>query len=138
MTAPTNPTGQTAPIVPGDLFARHQTITGLRALADFLEANPGVPVNEYGHDFHFSARTSDDASAVALVDRTAALLGVDVTDDRDRGRHYIATRTFGRITYRIVHIPERQMHEYDARDSYRTNVVVDTGQDDGENTGRAA
>ncbi len=107
MTTHTNPTGQTAPVVPGDLFARHQTITGLRALADFLEANPAVPVEEYGYDLTFSVRNMDDASAVALVDRTAALLGVDAADDTHRGGHYIATRSFGRVTYRMVHIPER-------------------------------
>lgn len=37
--------------VPGDLFARTQTVAGLRALADFLEANPAVPVREFGADY---------------------------------------------------------------------------------------
>src|SRR5690606_26479310 len=81
----TDPTGRTSPIVPGDLFARHQTITGLRALADFLEANPGVPVNTYGETFHVPIRAADDASAVALVDQTAALLGVNAQHDTRRG-----------------------------------------------------
>ncbi|WP_412515642.1 hypothetical protein K8Z49_27780 [Actinomadura madurae] len=142
MTTPSNPTGPAAPVVPGDLFARHQTITGLRALAVFLEANPAVPVNEYGHDLTVSVRASDDASAVALVDATAALLGVDVTDDTDRGGHYTATRTFGRVSYRIVHIPQRRREEYRARDSYRDNITLDadqrSDQGHGEISGRVA
>ncbi|WP_165958767.1 hypothetical protein [Actinomadura sp. KC345] len=145
-TDPTNPTHDettpAAPVVPGDLFARHQTITGLRALADFLEANPGVPVNEYGHDLLISARAAADASAAALVDQTAALLGVDVADDLDRGGHYTATRTFGRISYRIVHIPDYRRREHLARDSYQHNIRLDTNQDtnqDGDQgSGRAA
>lgn len=140
MTSNTNRTDKTAPIVPGDLFARHQTIAGLRALADFLEANPAVPVDEYGERYHVFTRESD-ASAVALVDRTAALLGVEVTDDRPTGGHYTATKRFGRITYSIVHIPERNQREALARDSYCRNIVLDTDQaqdDHSEDTGRAA
>ncbi|MFB4311948.1 hypothetical protein [Actinomadura sp. GTD37] len=134
-------TGKAGPIVPGDLFARHQTITGLRALADFLETNPAVPVSEYGHDLIITVRNMDDASAAARVDQLAALLGVDVDDDTRRGGHYTATRTFGRITYSVVHIPEQRHREYRARDSYRNNIVPDTHQDDDQNAsdnGRAA
>jgi hypothetical protein len=145
MTDRTDPTGQTAPLVPGDLFARHQTITGLRALADFLEANPAVPVNEYGHDLIISVRNMDDASAAARVDQLAALLGVDVDDDTRHGGHYTATRSFGRITYSVVHIPEQRHREYHARDSYHDNITLDTNQDDqnddqggDQGTGRAA
>lgn len=146
MTAHTNPTGQTtpaSPVVPGDLFARHQTITGLRALADLLEANPAVPVKEFGADYSVHTRVGDDAAAAARVDQVAALLGAQVTDDRPRGGHYIASKTFGRIAYRIVHIPARQMHEHYAHMSYRDNIRLgDTDQngdqDSGEDTGRAA
>lgn len=147
MTAHNNPTGPTAqtapalPVVPGDLFARHQIITGLRALADFLEANPAVPVNEYGATFHVPIRAGDDASAAALVDDTAALLGVNAEHDTARGGHYIATRTFGRIAYTVFHIPEQQRAASLARDSYRDNITLDTDQDDQDastDTGRAA
>jgi hypothetical protein len=119
--------------VPGDLFARHQTIAGLRALADFLEANPGVPVKEYGETYHVPIQAGADASEVALVDQAAALLGVTVDDNRPRGGHYIATRTFGRISYTVFHIPDRQKADSRARDSYRDNIVLDTDH----NTGRA-
>ncbi|MEV0664892.1 hypothetical protein ACIBI3_33020 [Actinomadura luteofluorescens] len=128
MTTHTAPSGHTSLPVPGDLFARHQTITGLRALADFLEANPAVPVDEYGQHFHVFIRLSEDAST-ALVDQTAALMGVEVTDDRQRGGHYFAERTFGRITYSIVHIPERHRRESHARRSYDSNIVPDPDAD---------
>jgi hypothetical protein len=136
MTAHTT-TGRPFPVVPGDLFSRHQVITGLRALADFLETNPGVPVPEYGRDFDVFARQSDDTGSAAVVDQVAALLGASVQDDRPSGGHYFASRSFGRITYRIVHIPDRNRREHDAHMSYRDNIRIDEGQDHGGN-GRAA
>lgn len=133
-----NPTDQTTPAaltLPGDLFARHQTITGLRELADFLEANPSVPVHEYGDTFDVFARTGDDASAAALVDNVAALLGVPVDDDRPHGGHYKAVRSFGRMTYRIVHIPDQRRRQHEAETSYRDNIRLDTDQDGDQNGG---
>ncbi|MEU8122182.1 hypothetical protein AB0C21_26045 [Spirillospora sp. NPDC049024] len=135
MTTPTDSTGRPFPLVPGDLFARHQTIAGLRALADFLEANPAVPVKEYGAHYSVHTRVGDDAAAAALVDQVAAFLGAKVTDDRPTGGHYTAEKTFGRIAYRIVHIPARQMAEHYAHMSYRDNIRLDLDQDD---EGRAA
>jgi hypothetical protein len=74
-------------IMSGDLFVWHRTITGLRALADFLEANPGVPVARFGETYDVHVRT-DDAQSRALVDALAALLGVPVRDDTaDGGPH---------------------------------------------------
>ncbi|WP_067466227.1 hypothetical protein [Actinomadura macra] len=133
----------TASAVLGDLDARHQTITGLRALADFLETTPAVPVNKHGHDLLVCVRTGDDTSAAALVDQVAALLGVEVADERDNGGHYTATRTFGRISYSIVHIPDRSHREFHARTSYESNIRLDNGQDNqgqgvGEIAGRVA
>ncbi|WP_141579373.1 hypothetical protein [Actinomadura sp. WMMA1423] len=138
MTTHTNPAGRPSPLVPGDLFARHQVVSGLRALADFLEANPAVAVNEYGHDFLIPVRAADENSAAALVDRAAALLGVDVSDETRRDGHYSAERTFGRITYRIYHIPERRRRQYRAQDSYQDNIRLDPDQDNDGDAGRAA
>ena len=125
------------PVVPGDLFARHQVITGLRELADFLEANPGVPVPEYGDTFDVFAQEGDDTRSAALVDHVAELLNVPVNDDRPHGGHYRASRSFGRMAYRIVHIPEQRRREYEAETSYRDNITLDTGHDD-QDSGRAA
>jgi hypothetical protein len=116
-------------IVPGDFFARAQTISGLRELADFLEANPSVPVDEHGWSFQpylgVSENAETDQSQRAEVDQIAQVLGTPVSDDRARGGHYFASRTFGRITYKALHIPARRMREYDARASYRGNVLLD-------------
>ncbi|GAA2136582.1 hypothetical protein [Actinomadura napierensis] len=133
MTAPSHP----IPVVPGDLFARHQVITGLRKLADFLEANPAVPVPEYGETFDVFPRDCDDTCSAALVDDVAALLGVEADDDRPLGGHYSASRSFGRITYRVVHIPDRRRRQHDAHMSYRDNIRLDEDQDHGGN-GRVA
>lgn len=114
------------PIVPGDLFARHQTIAGLRALADFLEANPGVPVYEYGWSLSVHGEGTDEQRA-AEVDRIATLL--DVTPVHSRGGHYIASKTFGRITYNAVHIPVRRIAAHEALMSYAPVFDATTDQD---------
>ena len=119
------------PIVPGDLFARHQTITGLRALADFLEANPAVPVDEYGDFINVYTRTGSEQEQRAQVDQVAEHLGVPVEDDTARGGHCTATKRFGRITYKIVYIPADYTAAHRARMSYVDNVRLD-------DTGRAA
>jgi len=113
--------------IPGDLFARHQTITGLRALADFLEANPAVPVNEYGWTVtaHLGiSRDKTDECQRAEVDHVAGLLGVQPFTTR-YASHYKASRAFGRIVYQVVHIPARALAEHDARNSYVDNVQLD-------------
>jgi hypothetical protein len=108
----------TQPIVPGDLFARTQTIAGLRALADFLEDNPGVPVRELGAEYTVFARREDDATERAEIDDIAAALGETVTDETDDGGHYRVCKTFGRITYSAVHIPARSRDAHKALMSY--------------------
>jgi hypothetical protein len=123
---PAQPTQSAAFVVPADLFARHQTITGLRALADFLEANPAVPVEEYGWTLSHHMRGRGDDCERAEVGRIAALLDATPVDDTGRGGHLVVSKTFGRITYKAVHIPARQIAEHDARMSYRNNITLDT------------
>ncbi|GAB2828948.1 hypothetical protein GCM10027176_36430 [Actinoallomurus bryophytorum] len=106
------------PIVPGDLFARAQTIAGLRTLADFLETNPAVPVREYGAEYTVFPRADDDPTERAEIDRIAAALGETVTDDTGRGGHYRVSKTFGRITYSAVHVSARQQAAHQAHMSY--------------------
>ena len=127
-----------APLVPGDLFARHQIITGLRSLADFLEANPAVPVNKYGIDVLHSVREHDDTASAAEVDRIAALLGNDVQDERHQRGHYKVTRTFGRVTYRAYYVPSEEMRRYRAWCSYVNAVTPDQDASTRGDTERAA
>jgi hypothetical protein len=115
------------PIVPGDLFARTQTIAGLRALADFLESYPAVPVNEYGWEVTYHPHGTDEHEA-AEVDRIAALLDADPVDERNDGGHYTVSKTFGRITYKVIHVPARRMDAHYALMSYAPvfDAVTDT------------
>lgn len=106
------------PTVPGDLFARTQTIAGLRALADFLENNPGVPVREYGGDYTVFPRADDDTAERAEIDRIARALGETVTNETGRGGHYSTSKTFGRITYTAIHVPTERQAAHDALMSY--------------------
>ena len=104
--------------IPGDLIARTQTITGLRALADFLENNPDIPVREYGDEYTYFTRAENDTTERAEVDRIAAALGETVTDETGRGGHYTVSKTFGRITYTATHIPAKCRTAHAAHMSY--------------------
>jgi hypothetical protein len=108
----------TRPTVPDDLFARTQTIAGLRVLADFLEDNPSVPVREYGGEYTVFARADENTVERAEIDRIAAALGETVTDDTERGGHYSVSKTFGRITYRAIHVPSKRQAAHEALMSY--------------------
>ncbi|MEV0403744.1 hypothetical protein [Actinoallomurus sp. NPDC050550] len=116
------------PTVPGDLLARTQTITGLRALADFLEANPAVPVEEYGWQVSYHTRGTDEQQATE-VDRIAVLLDAVPVDDRSDGGHYTVAKTFGHITYRAVHIPARRMDAHYALMSYAPAFRPETDEE---------
>jgi hypothetical protein len=117
--------------IPDDLFARAQTIVGLRQLADYLEDHPDLPVKEYGFDLTVYPDTDNDTDAAgrAEVDRIAGILDVTPTDNTPKGGHYIASKTFGRISYRAVHIPSRARARYNARNSYEHNIRLDQHHD---------
>ena len=104
--------------IPGDLLHRAKVISGLRQLADWLDAHPGVPVCPFGWDLSTYPQHADDANRAAEVDRIAAILGVTVTDQTGQGGHYIAARSFGLITYEAVYIPRRRRDACNALMSY--------------------
>ncbi|MEU6745687.1 hypothetical protein ABZ914_05655 [Spirillospora sp. NPDC046719] len=96
------------PVVPGDLFARHQTITGLRKLADYLEANPAVPVEEFGTTYTVWINATSDDEGRAQIHHIAELLGAEVADWIAFGGYCTARRAFGRIRYTAVYKPARR------------------------------
>jgi hypothetical protein len=114
----------TTQLIPADLLARTQIITGLRQLADYLDANPDIPVNEYGWTLMTFARRDDDTAGRAEVDQVAKGLTVPVSDDTGGG-HYTAARTFGRITYEFIHVTQRSRAEHRALMSYADSVTPD-------------
>jgi len=106
------------------MSATHRTdlIAGLHALADFLDANPALPVPALSADLLVHVRGTD-AEQRTEVDRVAGLLGVSVEDQTARGGHYTAARDFGPVEYRCVAIPAKVMALHEARQSYARSII---------------
>jgi hypothetical protein len=85
-----------------DSTERTALISGLRGLADYLESNPEVPAPSYS-TVHTFPPDGDWAEMRAEIDATAARL--DVIVQQTPGGHYVATRSFGPVEYRVVAIP---------------------------------
>jgi hypothetical protein len=119
-------------IIPGDLLARAKVITGLRQLADYLEAHPGLPVNIYGWDVQvYPGHRATEAEGRAEVDQIATALGVLADDETEDVGHYTARRSFGLVTYAAVWIPHRRRAVHEALMSYHGCITPDdhaTGQ----------
>jgi hypothetical protein len=79
---------------------RDQCVTGLRDLADLLEARPDIPVPSYNRLTVFAAGAAADK--LAQVDHAGRLLGAPVDDATARGGLYSVTRSFGPLEYRMV------------------------------------
>ena len=99
-------------------------IAGLHALADFLDANPALPVPALSADLMVHVRGTD-AEQRTEVDRVAGLLDVSVDDQTARGGHYTAARGFGLVEYRCVAIPAKVMALHEARQSYARSIIPD-------------
>jgi len=80
---------------------REALISGLRSLADYLEASPEVPAPSYSDVFIFPP-DGTDAERRAEIDLIAAQIGE--TPENVCG-HYVVTRNFGPVQYRAVAIP---------------------------------
>jgi hypothetical protein len=112
------------PLITGS-SPRWDFITGLRDLADYLAANPAVPVPEHGTEILLHAASTDDGGC-AQVDRFARQLGVRVENGLAYDGHYRAARSFGPVGYRMTAISDRAMARYHAHDSYHGCVTPDT------------
>ena len=108
-----------------DPKARASFIGDLRALADFLDRHPAIPVPRYGGYLSLHAASTDDGGR-DQVNHVACLLGATIIDDTASGGHYRAERAFGQITYSVVSIPEAHMAAYHALNSYDGCVLPDT------------
>jgi hypothetical protein len=118
-------TPMSAHAIPADLLARTQVIDGLRQLADYLQDHPGVPVNEYGWNLNAYPLKDDETAGRAEVDRVADILGVQADDQTSDGGHYTAAKTFGRITYEVIHVTARRQAAYHALMSYAGAITPD-------------
>jgi len=88
---------------------RQELITGLRALADFLESNPEVPAPPFTDMLIFPPHT-DDSENRREIDIIASRIGAG-TELSYSGRHYLASRRFGPVEYRAVAIPPDETKE---------------------------
>jgi len=87
-----------------DSTERTAFTSGLRGLADYLESNPEIPAPIYSTVYVFP---SDGGwpGMCADVEVTAARMGVAC--GLTIGGHYVATRDFGPVEYRVVAIPPK-------------------------------
>ncbi|MEO3798278.1 hypothetical protein ABGB14_49485 [Nonomuraea sp. B10E15] len=106
---------------------RSELITGLRALAAFLDSHPKVPVPRYGTvrvavHTNYDTDATTEAQAIAEVARIAALLGTTPTAENG---HHVAGKAFGSVRYEAILITRAAMERRAARDSYRDAIALD-------------
>ena len=85
-------------------------VAGLRALADFLEANPAVPIPRHGHDFLVTTSGSDEQKR-SQVKFASLAIGENATDDTQSG-HYWTERRFGSVRYRIAAVSDAALQRW--------------------------
>ena len=108
-----------------DTAQRAQLITGLRAVADFLESPPEVPAPLTADLTVFPPR-DDDAVMRAEVDKIAALLGTEIDPERIEYGHYRTQLDFGPVSYAATAITAERRARSLALYSYGDSVTPDT------------
>ena len=109
---------------PGD---RHDFITGLRALADYLEARPGMPVSHYGATINLAAPDVEDGGRAEIYHQ-ACCLGAPVSTTGDGT--LAPCKTFGSLTYRAFALTRAARPADSAQRSYYGCVLPDQGVPD--------
>lgn len=107
---------------------RDDLIRGLRDLAEWLEANPDVPVGRYPtftllvHARHLDGIDGEEAAAVE-VRRVADLMNMPAVPGDD---DLSATKAFGdRVSYELLYIGAERRARYAAGSSYFGAVEPD-------------
>lgn len=112
---------------------REELIAGLRAVADFYEANPTMPVppfpdllvscsNITGH-----GDERDDNAAADLVRHAAELLGVEAKPAHGGAGGWDADGIFGAFRLRVYSTTRERMARYNAQASYADSVEPEGG-----------
>ena len=86
----------------GECATLRELVRDLRALADFLESRPDLPVPRHAYLPLNVFAGGTEADRRAQVDHVAALLR---TTGESHGDHYLAEKAFGNVAYRYVAIP---------------------------------
>lgn len=108
-----------------DPATRQAFTTGLRALADYLDQHPAVPVPRYGTEIHMTA-DSIDHGGCGQVNEFARQLGIAAPASISDSGHYEAIRFFGPVGYRMTAISDHAMARHRAADTYYGCVTPDT------------
>lgn len=107
-----------------DTTQRLRLITGLRALADFLEDRPEIPAPRSVEVSAFAADGTDDAMR-AEIDRVIALLGSEIERQHLDHGHYSTSLDFGPVRYAAIAVLADARARFDALNSYRGAVTPD-------------
>jgi hypothetical protein len=89
---------------------RQALISGLRELADFLEANPEIPAPKNADVLVFPLHAASEAEQLSEIDVIASLIGSG-TETSATYHHYTTSRRFGPVEYRAVAIPTGENKE---------------------------
>jgi hypothetical protein len=98
-------------IYQGNFEQRIAYITALRDLADWLEANPDVPVPSYGHDLQLSLCGTEEQRRQDMQDM-GAVFGSAPVDPYGDGTHLEVAKQFGPIKYFVHFASEAFTEEY--------------------------
>ncbi len=123
--AAVQPASGNARIRIGDAPERAELVAGLRSLADYLAADPSVPVPPHGWRVAVYAEGTD-SEQFAQVDLVAEIIGEQPADRRTATGHHSVQRSFGPVSYEFTAISEWRMTQYRAGMSYAASVVPDT------------
>jgi hypothetical protein len=94
---------------------------GLRQLADYLDANPGLPVPAEGTEILLIASDAEDGGISQILDLS---LGLAASFAESNG-FYRTARTFGPLTYKGVSQTRAQLAQFRAYNSYYGCVTPD-------------
>lgn len=119
---------------------RARIIQGVRDLADWLEANPDVPVHAVEARYSVGATVDDDGVGRTELERIAAATGTGVLGNAEyHGQaagpdetHFYAARSFanagpydrsGDVYYRATYILRQHIADTDEADKARADVI---------------
>ncbi|MBV2366004.1 hypothetical protein ACFPZ0_11335 [Streptomonospora nanhaiensis] len=109
-------------MMPSDGLTRRALAAHMRALADFLEARPDLPLSPHTRVEVVYFPRGNDQEQAEEIDRIAALLG---TEGHWEGKHYTCEHSFGRAAYRAVAIPAHVRARHRALMSYADAIRLD-------------
>jgi len=112
-----------------DPGTRQAFINSLRALADYLARQPGIPVPTHGTTILLHLDGADHGGR-EQVDAIAGLMGSPVQDDTGEYGHYTTQKSFGTVAYCAVAIPDAATARHRAHDSYCGCVTTEEAGSD--------